>query len=99
MNTANVPAKDQVASAGAAAMPPTLAVNPQSLQHAPIRGREYRPQRPVFSDEETEVDFYARTPFTAWEHALLRKRHHPKLWQAVLGSPYERLYRRRFRLA
>ncbi len=98
MNTVDVEAESQVSSAIAPATPPTLAVDPEPFQHAPIRGREYRPQRPLFSDGETEIDFYARTPFTAWEHALSRERHHPKLWLVIQGSPYERLYRRRFGL-
>ncbi len=61
-----------------------------------IRGREHAPQKLLFKDDEAEIEFYARTAFTAWEHALFRKRHHPKLWKAVQGSPYEGLYRARF---
>lgn len=62
------------------------------VKATPIRWRDYVPQRPLFPDQESELDFYARSPFTAWEHALVRKEPHPKLWRAVKGSPYEALY-------
>ncbi len=78
------------------ATPPPVAANWDCLAHTPIRWRDYVPQRPLFTDEQSEVDFYCHTAFTAWEHALFRQKHHPKLWQAVIGSPYERLYRTRF---
>jgi hypothetical protein len=70
--------------------------------HAPpmtwsrVLAKEYVPKKPLFTDEDSEIDFYARSPFTAWEHALLRNRHHPKLWSMIKGSPFEWLYRERF---
>ncbi len=60
---------------------------------------EREPQRRASGaagEEERDVELYARTPFTAWEHALGRGCHHPILWERVKGSPFERLYRERF---
>ncbi len=67
-----------------------------SVAHTIVRGREYVPPKPLFPDAETETEFYSRSAFTAWEYALSLNRHHPRLWEAVKGSPYERLYRTRF---
>ncbi len=64
--------------------------------HVVVRGSECVPPKPVFPDAETETEFYSRTAFTAWEHALSLNQHHPKLWEAIKGSPFERLYRTRF---
>ncbi len=64
--------------------------------HTIVGDRECVPPKLVFTDAETETDFYSRTAFTAWEHALSLNQHHSKLWEAVKGSPYERLYRKRF---
>lgn len=50
----------------------------------------------VGDDDEQEIDNASRQAFTAHHHALQRGRHHPKLWNAVKGSPYENEYRRRF---
>jgi len=48
-----------------------------------------------FEDNDKELDFYARQPFTALSYAKQRG-HHPKLWQVVKGSVYEPEYRRMF---
>ena len=68
----------------------------RTSEHHPIRGTEYVPQRAVYGDEETAVDMAARSPFTALEHALVLNRHHPKLWNAIRGSPFETLYCQQF---
>ena len=46
---------------------------------------------------EQEREMAARSAFTAYDHAEnVDKRFHPRTWQAVKGSPYERMYRQRF---
>jgi hypothetical protein len=47
-------------------------------------------------DPDAELDQAVRQPFTAHEYATRYNRHHPRLWKAVKGSPFERDYRRRF---
>ena len=62
-----------------------------------IIGKDIKPAYARMGDtDDAEVDNAARQPFTAMELASRRKRHHPKLWNAVKGSPYERGYRRKF---
>jgi hypothetical protein len=56
------------------------------------------PPKAAFDDPEAETDFYVRQPFTAWDHAQ-RHGHHPKLWKVIKGSPYERLYRQKFKVS
>jgi len=58
--------------------------------------KEIPPPRWTPHDDETEVDTAARYPFNAWEYAQHRGQHHPKLWQRIKGSPYEKQYRERF---
>lgn len=79
-------------------LPPseTVLADTPFVSRARVLAREYVPKKPLFGDEDSEIDFYARSPFTAWEHALLRKRHHPRLWKIIKGSPFEALYRERF---
>lgn len=60
-----------------------------------VRAHDYTPPKPAFADDDSEIDFYARQPFTAFTHAFDRG-HHPKLWQVVKGSVYEPQYRKRF---
>jgi hypothetical protein len=74
----------------------TVLANTAFVSRSRVVAREYVPRMPLFGDEDSEIDFYARSPFTAWEHALLRSRHHPKLWRAIKGTPFEGLYRERF---
>jgi hypothetical protein len=66
------------------------------LERVPIRAREQVPNKLLFTDEEAELDFYARTAFTALDYALARKCYHPKLWNAVRGTVYETAYCRFF---
>lgn len=56
------------------------------------------PPKPEFGDVDAEMQFYTRNPFMAWERAQEISQHHPALWQAVKGSPYESLYRRKFKI-
>jgi len=49
-------------------------------------------------DTDTELDLASKQGFTAWEYAQRMNRHHPRLLQAVTGTPYEPLYRRHFNL-
>jgi len=65
-------------------------------KRAPIRAREPRPPKLIFTDDEAEIDFYARSAFSAFEYALERKKSHPKLWARVQGTPYEMPYQQRF---
>ncbi len=53
------------------------------------------PPKHEFDDRNDELALHAKTPFTAYSHALERG-HHPRLWQAVRGSVYEPLYRKKF---
>jgi hypothetical protein len=61
-----------------------------------IQVRDTAPPKPVFDDPDNETEFYTRNPFTAYSHALDKRRHHPKLWQVVRGSVYEPQYRKMF---
>lgn len=48
------------------------------------------------SDQERE-QASSKSPFHAMHYAVnIDKRHHPRTWAAVKGSPYEAHYRRRF---
>lgn len=47
----------------------------------------------VGDNDDEEIANAARQPFTALDYALNSGRHHPKLWQAIKGSPFEREYR------
>jgi hypothetical protein len=62
-----------------------------------VVGRDWVPPHQNV-DPETELEMAAKSGFTAWEYADRTGLHHPRLFQAVKGSPYEPLYRRRFRL-
>jgi len=53
------------------------------------------PPKPMFTDPDTEIDFYTRNSFMAWTHEA-DIGHHPKLWNAVRGSVYEPMYRKKF---
>jgi hypothetical protein len=64
--------------------------------HVPIRAKDSAPPKLLFSAEDVEIEFYARSAFTAWEYALETNRAHPRLWKAIRGSPYERPYCQRF---
>lgn len=66
-----------------------------SLLEIGVRGHDYVPPKPSFTDDEAETDFYTRNAFMAWSHAQDRG-HHPKLWATVKGSVWEPEYRRRF---
>jgi hypothetical protein len=55
-------------------------------------GKEIKPPY-IDLDRDQEMETAVRQPFTAHELAM-RRGHHPKLWAAVKGSPYEREYRR-----
>jgi hypothetical protein len=59
-----------------------------------------RERKPVVArigdNEEEEIDNAARQPFTAYDHALRTGKHHPKLWNAIKGTPYARQYLQRF---
>ena len=58
--------------------------------------QEPLPPKPEFAEQDDELEFHAKSPFTAYSHAMDRGQHHPRLWQAVKGSVYEPLYRKRF---
>jgi hypothetical protein len=59
-------------------------------------GADDKPGYAFHDDDDTELEVAARSPFTAHDLALRRNKHHPKLWQRVKGSPYEREYRKKF---
>lgn len=40
---------------------------------------------------EGDIDLFTKQPFTALEHAM-EVGHHPKLWRAVKGTPFETRY-------
>jgi len=50
----------------------------------------------IGGDEEAEIDNAARFPWNAMELARRTRKHHPKLWAAVKGSPFENEYRQTF---
>jgi hypothetical protein len=51
---------------------------------------------PYFKVGDEEIEQSARYPWNAWDTAQRTGRHHPKLWQTIKGSPFERDYRARF---
>lgn len=53
------------------------------------------PPKPEFGNEDDDLAFHTKSPFNAYSHSMERG-HHPRLWQAVKGSVYEPLYRKRF---
>ena len=65
-------------------------------QRVAIRATESKPPKLLFTDELSEIEFYARTPFTAFEYALENNCPHPKLWDIIRGAAYERPYLQRF---
>ena len=50
----------------------------------------------IGADEEAEIEDAARFPWNAMNYAQRTRKHHPKLWAAVKGSPFEKEYRRTF---
>lgn len=50
-----------------------------------------KPVRASTGSNEGDVENAARQPFTALDHAL-NSGHHPRLWSAVKGSPFEKQY-------
>jgi hypothetical protein len=62
-----------------------------------ILGKEIKPAVAHIGDtEDEELENASRQPFTAYDMALRRGRHHPRLWKSIQGSPYERQYRQKF---
>ena len=57
--------------------------------HVPIRALDLKP--PLWSMCDEEIEQAARQAFTAYEMAM-RRGHHPRLWQAVKGSPFQGYY-------
>jgi len=57
--------------------------------HVPIRALDIKP--PLWSTCDEEIEMAARQAFTAYELAM-RRGHHPRLWQAVKGSPFQAHY-------
>lgn len=53
------------------------------------------PPKHEFDSQDDELALHAKTPFTAYSHALERG-HHPRLWQAVKGSVYAPMYQKKF---
>lgn len=62
-----------------------------------VVGRDWVPPHQNV-DDDTEMEMAAKSPFTAWEYALRRNKHHPRLQQAVKGSAFDSLYRRQFKI-
>ena len=58
---------------------------------APIHSLELKP--PLWATCDEEVEQAARQAFTAYELAM-RRGHHPRLWEAVMGSPFQAHYQR-----
>ena len=75
--------------------PQPFAANLMDGSHAPIRALELKP--PLWWTCDEEVEQAARQAFTAYELAM-RRGHHPQLWEAVLGSPFQCHYQRNVRL-
>lgn len=57
--------------------------------HAPILVMDNKPPR--WSSSDDDVEDASKQAFTAYEFAL-RHGHHPKLWEAVKGSPFQATY-------
>jgi hypothetical protein len=72
-----------------------LGMNARQIIDAEIE-HDPKPAYAFSNNAVVELDQVLRQPFTAYEYALRYNRHHPKLWQAVKGSPFEAGYRRRF---
>lgn len=50
-------------------------------------------------DPDTELDMATKSGFTAYEYATRTGKNHPRLEQAVLGTPYEKMYQKQFKTA
>lgn len=57
----------------------------------PIKHKTTTPVRISTGSAEGDIDLFTKQPFTALEHAM-EVGHHPKLWNAVKGTPYETRY-------
>jgi hypothetical protein len=58
--------------------------------HVPIRAWDLKPPR--WSTYDEEIEQASRQAFTAYELAM-RRGHHPLLWKAVKGSPFQEHYK------
>jgi hypothetical protein len=66
-----------------------------ALLETKIIGKDIPP--PHFAGRgEEDVAQAARSPFTAYSHAVTTGKHHPRLWNAVKNSPFEKQYRQKF---
>lgn len=65
------------------------------VDEARVVARDYAPPHQNV-DPDTEMEMATKSPFSAWEFANRTNRHHPRLQQAVTGSPFERMYRKKF---
>jgi hypothetical protein len=66
-----------------------FAASGYNTAHVPIRALELKP--PPWSTCDEEIEQAAKQAFTAYEMAM-RRGHHPSLWQAVQGSPFQAHY-------
>lgn len=58
----------------------------------PIRQKnQHVPVRITTGSDEGDIDMFTKQPFTALEYAM-EVGHHPKLWKAVKGTPFENQY-------
>lgn len=61
---------------------------------------ERPPVRFGYGDDDKDREIAARSGYTAWDYALnVDKRFHPLTWKAVKGTPFERGYRRQFKVS
>jgi hypothetical protein len=64
-----------------------------------VIARDIPPAHFTSGSEEGDIEQASKSPFTAYSHAIQVNRHHPKLWQAVKGSPFEKQYVKKFQPA
>lgn len=68
----------------------------QADQRLEAVSSDWVPPHQNFDDSDEELNLASRHPWNAWEYAQRRKLNHPKLEQAVKGSPFEHPYRQFF---
>jgi len=63
-----------------------------------IIGTDIKPPYQHMDDPDAELDMASKSGFSAYEYATRTGKQHPRLHQAVQGSPYEKLYKKHFNI-
>lgn len=60
-----------------------------------ILGHDNMPPRQRWDNPDDEMAIATKSAFTAWEYALNHGAS-PRLWAVIKGSPYEKMYIKKF---